>query len=60
MLNINEFFTKNNIDTITGQWFYDFVLNINKKEYKDYVNKFRKENKINIMNIEKEAKCNIK
>ena len=50
--NMNEFFTKNSLDTLTDQQFYDYVV----KKYKDckeYVNKMREENKKNMENDEK-------
>ena len=55
--NMNEFFTKNNIDTLTDQQFYDFVVNKNIKDCKEYINKCRLENKVN---IEKDEKFKIK
>ena len=55
--NMNEFFTKNHINTLTDQQFYDFVVNKNNKECKEYVEKCRVENKIN---IEKDEKFKIK
>ena len=55
--NMNEFFTKNNIDTLTDQQFYDFVVNKNFKECKEYLDKCRSENKIN---TEKDEKYKIK
>ena len=55
--NMNEFFTKNHIDTLTDQQFYDFVVEKNIKDCKEYVDKCRAENKIN---IEKDEKFKIK
>ena len=55
--NMNEFFTKNTIDTLTDQQFYDYVIKKNIKEIKDYVNKMREENK---KNMEKDPKYKIK
>ena len=48
--NMNEFFTKNSIDTLTDQQFYDYVTNKNIKEIKDYVTKMREDNKKNMEN----------
>ena len=50
--NMNEFFTKNSLDTLTDQQFYDFVVK-KIKNCKEYVNKMREENKKNIENDEK-------
>ena len=55
--NMNEFFNKNDIDTLTDQQFYDFVVNKNIKDGKAYINKCRAENKIN---LEKDEKFKIK
>jgi RIO kinase 1 len=55
--NMNEFFNKNHIDTLTDQQFYDFVVEKNIKDCKEYVDKCRAENKIN---IEKDEKFKIK
>jgi len=51
--NMNEFFTKNSINTLTDQQFYDFVVKKNIKEGIEYINKMREENKKNIENDEK-------
>ena len=50
--NMNEFFTKNSLDTLTDQQFYDFAVK-KIKNCKEYVNKMREENKKNIENDEK-------
>ena len=55
--NMNEFFNKNDIDTLTDQQFYDFVTIKNIKESKEYINKCRTENKLN---IEKDPKFKIR
>ena len=55
--NMNEFFNKNNLDTLLDQQFYDFVINKHNKDSKEYVNKCREENKIN---TEKDDKYRIK
>ena len=55
--NMNEFFTKNSIDTLTDQQFYDFVTKKNIKDTKEYINKMREENK---NNIEKDSKYKLK
>ena len=55
--NMNEFFTKNSIDTLTDQQFYDYVIKKNIKDIKDYINKMREENK---KNMEKDPKFKIK
>ena len=55
--NMNEFFSKNHIDTLTDQQFYEFVVNKNLKECKEYVDKCRLDNKIS---IEKDDKFKIK
>ena len=55
--NMNEFFNKNNLDTLLDQQFYDFVINKHAKDSKEYVNKCREENKIN---TEKDDKYRIK
>ena len=54
--NMNEFFTKNSLDTLTDQQFYDFVVK-KIKNCKEYVNKMREENK---KNTENDAKYKIK
>jgi len=51
--NMNEFFSKNGIDTLTDQQFYDFIVKKNIKDCKEYINKMREENQINIKNDEK-------
>ena len=51
--NMNEFFTKNHLDTLTDQQFYDFVVKKNIKDCNEYVNKMREENKKNIESDEK-------
>ena len=55
--NMNEFFTKNTIDTLTDQQFYDFVTNKHIKDCKEYINKMREENK---KNMENDAKYKLK
>ena len=55
--NMNEFFTKNTIDTLTDQQFYDFVTNKHIKDCKEYMNKMREENK---KNMENDAKYKLK
>ena len=51
--NMNEFFTKNSIDTLTDQQFYDFVTKKNIKDCKEYINQMREENKRNLENDQK-------
>ena len=48
--NMNEFFTKNTIDTLTDQQFYDYVIDKHIKDCKDYITKKREENKKNVEN----------
>ena len=48
--NMNEFFTKNTIDTLTDQQFYDYVIDKHIKDIKDYITKKREENKKNVEN----------
>ena len=55
--NMNDFFTKNSIDTLTDQQFYDFVIRKNIKDTKEYINKMREENK---KNIEQDPKYKLK
>ena len=51
--NMNEFFTKNSIDTLIDQQFYDFVTKKNIKDCKEYINQMREENKRNLENDQK-------
>ena len=55
--NMNEFFTKNSIDTLTDQQFYDFVIKKCIKDCKEYVNQKRQENK---KQLESDPKFKIK
>ena len=48
--NMNEFFTKNTIDTLTDQQFYDYVIDKHIKDCKDYIANKREENKKNVEN----------
>ena len=55
--NMNEFFGKNGLNTLTDQQFYDFVMKKSIKDVKEYLNLKREENK---KNMEEDEKYKIK